>query len=141
MTMTGQETEHTAEPGDEAEQAAAKADFYHLVEDFLNWLLDEEPTYATSLGVHAYDNRLADMSWARIEAGTRRTEQFARRLAGFTPGADTAWAIDLALMQALLGRQVRGVRDLDLPHRSPDLYLGEALFGPYTLLTRDFAPL
>ena len=81
------------------------------------------------------------MSWARIDASVRRIEQFGRRLDGFAPGADTEWAIDLALMKALAGRWVRDLRDLDLAHRSPDLYLGEALFGPYMLLMKDFAPL
>src|SRR5262245_24291884 len=104
-------------------------------------MLEDEPTYATQLGVHAYDNRLADMSWGRIEAWTRRVEQFQRRLGGFAPGRDLEWAIDLALMRAFAGRQARGMRDLDLAHRNPDLYLGEALFGPYMLLMKDFAPL
>jgi uncharacterized protein (DUF885 family) len=122
-------------------QTEARRDFYRLVEDFLNWLLEQEPTYATQLGVHAYDNRLADMSWERIAASVRRIEQFGRRLDGFAPGADTDWAVDLALMKALAGRWVRDLRDLDLAHRSPDLYLGEALFGPYLLLMKDFAPL
>ena len=124
--------------GRAAAQAEAKRDFYRLIEDYLNWLLEQEPTYATQLGVHAYDNRLADMSWARIDASVRRIEQFGRRLDGFAPGADTEWAIDLALMKALAGRWVRDLRDLDLAHRSPDLYLGEALFGPYMLLMKDF---
>lgn len=123
------------------EQEQARTAFYQLVEEFLHWLLAEEPTYATQLGVHAYDARLADLRWERVEARTRRLEGLARRLRGFQPGDDTDWAIDLALMQALVGAQIRNVRDLDLYHRNPDVYLGEMLFGPYSLLLKEFAPL
>ncbi len=126
---------------DEAQHATARATFYRLVEDFLKWLLTEDPAYATQLGIHASDHRLADLRWERVDARTRRLESAARRLRGFEPGDDTEWAIDLALMQALIGGQIRNVRELDLYHRSPDVYLAEMLFGPYSLLLKDFAPL
>jgi uncharacterized protein (DUF885 family) len=126
---------------DGTEQAQERAEFYRLVEEFLQWLLAEEPSYATQLGVHVYDDRLADLRWERVEARTQRLERMAGRLAGFAPEGDTEWAIDLALMQALIGGQIRNVRELDLYHRSPDVYLGEMLFGPYNLLLKEFAPL
>jgi uncharacterized protein (DUF885 family) len=115
--------------------------FYDLVEARFRRVVESEPTYATHLGIHAWDDRLADSS----------REQVLHDIA-----ADRA---HLATIEALdpdaLSPEARFERDLELHHVRLSLYraetvrtwerrstgasaLGDALFP---LFTRDFAPL
>jgi uncharacterized protein (DUF885 family) len=115
--------------------------FYDLVESRFRRIVESEPTYATHLGIHAWDDRLADPSRERLLGDI---------------AADRA---HLAAVEALdpegLSAEARFERDLELHHVRLDLYraetvrtwerrstgasaLGDALFP---LFTRDFAPL
>lgn len=114
---------------------------YDLVEARFRRVVEEEPAYATHLGIHAWDDRLADPSRERVLADI---------------AADRA---HLAAIEALdpegLSTDARFERDLELHHLRLGLYraetirnwerrstgasaLGDALFP---LFTRDFAPL
>jgi len=114
---------------------------YDAVEARFRRVVEEEPTYATYLGIHAWDDRLADPSRDRVLADI---------------AADTA---HLAAIEALdptaLSAEARFERELELHHVRLAVYraetirtwerrstgasaLGDALFP---LLTRDFAPL
>ena len=115
--------------------------FYDLVESRFRRIVESEPTYATHLGIHAWDDRLADPSRERVLGDI---------------AADRA---HLAAIEALdpagLSAEARFERDLELHHVRLALYraetvrvwerrstgasaLGDALFP---LFTRDFAPL
>ncbi|HUS15952.1 MAG TPA: DUF885 family protein, partial [Chloroflexia bacterium] len=126
---------------------AAKAAFYADVSEFVGWYLAQNPVAATDLGAHNWDDRLADLSAGGLRTLRTGLEVFRDRVARYTAdGADPAgddvdWAIDLRLMAAFARSGLRGLVDADLPHRSPDFYAAEALFGPYSLLLKDFAPL
>ncbi|MBE3071802.1 MAG: DUF885 domain-containing protein, partial [Acidobacteria bacterium] len=52
----------------------------HFVEDYLAFLHETYPTYATLDGVHTYDDHLEDLSRAAIENQARALSGFARRL-------------------------------------------------------------
>jgi uncharacterized protein (DUF885 family) len=120
---------------------ASKSAFYDEVNRFVGWYLAENPVMATEMGLHAYDNRLADTSpegLARVRLGL---EQFLERLPRYRPAGDVDWEIDYRLMAAMAGGRLRALDRRDLAHRSPDFYAAEALFGPYSLLMKEFAPL
>ncbi len=120
---------------------ASKSAFYDEVNRFVGWYLAENPVMATEMGLHAYDNRLADTSpegLARVRLGL---EQFLDRLPRYRPDGDVDWEIDYRLMAAMAGGRLRALDRRDLAHRSPDFYAAEALFGPYSLLMKEFAPL
>ena len=120
---------------------ASKGAFYDEVNRFVGWYLAENPVMATEMGLHAYDNRLADTSpegLARVRLGL---EQFLDRLPRYRPDGDVDWEIDYRLMAAMAGGRLRALDTRDLAHRSPDFYAAEALFGPYSLLMKEFAPL
>ena len=61
--------------------AAAPADDFHkLMDDYYAWLLRESPTYATSLGVRDYDDRIDDLSLAARDRQTAEAKLFLARL-------------------------------------------------------------
>ncbi len=114
---------------------------YDLVETHFREVVESEPTYATYLGIHAWDDRLGDSTRDRV------LEDIAR---------DTTHLASVeALDPAGLAAEARFERDLELHHVRLALYraetirtwerrstgataLGDALFP---LFTRDFAPL
>jgi uncharacterized protein (DUF885 family) len=125
-----------------ADDAAAQQQaFYAGVERFVDWYMQANPVAATEAGVHTYDNRLADTSEAGIAAVRTTYRQYLDEVQQYRADGDTAWEIDLRLMEGLARAGLRSFDTQDLPHRSPDFYAGEALFGPYSLLLKDFAPL
>src|SRR5688500_10828735 len=64
-----------------APAAAAPADdFRRLLEDHYAWLLRENPTAATALGVRDHDDRIRDISPAARDRRAREAEAFLKRL-------------------------------------------------------------
>jgi uncharacterized protein (DUF885 family) len=64
-----------------APAAAAPADEFHrLLADHYAWLLRENPTYATSLGVRDYDDRIEDPSLAARDRQAAEAKAFLARL-------------------------------------------------------------
>jgi hypothetical protein len=56
-----------------APAAAAPADDLRaLMEEHYRWLLEENPTSATALGVRDFDDRISDLSRRRASGGWRR---------------------------------------------------------------------
>jgi uncharacterized protein (DUF885 family) len=123
--------------------AAGRLDerFYDLVESRFREVVEADPTHATYLGIHAWDDRLKDPSRDRAIGDIERDR---RHLAAVE-------AIDPAALSA----EARFERDLELHHVRLSLFradvirtwerrstgvseLGDALFP---LFTRDFAPL
>ena len=115
--------------------------FYDLVESRFRRVVEEEPTWATQLGIHAWDDRLADPSRDRILDDIGRDKRHLTEIEGLD--ADR------------LSAEARFERELELHHVRLRIYraetlriwerrstgasaLGDALFP---LFTRDFAPL
>jgi len=115
--------------------------FYDLVESRFRRVVEEEPTWATQLGIHAWDDRLADPSRDRILDDIGRDKRHLAEIEGLD--ADR------------LSAEARFERELELHHVRLRIYraealriwerrstgasaLGDALFP---LFTRDFAPL
>jgi uncharacterized protein (DUF885 family) len=64
-----------------APAAAAPADDLHrLMDEHYRWLLRENPTYATALGVHDYDAAIRDLSPEARERRNREAQAFLARL-------------------------------------------------------------
>ncbi len=60
-----------------------------LADEFWEWFVETNPTFATILGDRRFDDRLEDPSPAGMEAGSRALEAFADRLAAIDPDALT----------------------------------------------------
>ena len=115
--------------------------FYDLVESRFRRVVEEEPAYATHLGIHAWDDRLAETSRERVLDDIDRDRAHLATVEALDPAA--------------LSPDARFERDLELHHVRLSIYraeslriwerrttgasaLGDALFA---LFTRDFAPL
>ena len=59
-----------------ANDDSADIRFETLLDQHWNWQLESNPTFATSLGVRDYDNRLWDPSLAAYEAEIEKTKEF-----------------------------------------------------------------
>ena len=114
---------------------------YDLVESRFRLVVESEPTWATQLGIHAWDDRLPDPARERILGDVERDKRHISALE----------AID----DAGLSAEARFERELELQHVRLRIFraetvrtwerrsngasaLGDALFP---LFTRDFAPL
>src|SRR5829696_3789953 len=60
--------------------AAPADDFHRLMDEHYAWLLRENPTYATSLGVRDYDERIEDISLAARNRQVEEAKAFLARL-------------------------------------------------------------
>jgi len=114
---------------------------YDLVEARFRRVVEEEPTWATYLGIHAWDDRLADPSRERILGDAVQDRAHVASLEALDPDG--------------LSAEARFERDLELHHVRLRIFradtlriwerrstgvssLGDSLFP---LFTRDFAPL
>ena len=115
--------------------------FYDLVESRFRRVVESEPTYATLLGIHAWDEHLPDPSRERVLDDIERDQTHVAAIEALDPAG--------------LSPEARFERELELNHVRLAIYradavriwerrstgasaLGDALFP---LFTRDFAPL
>jgi uncharacterized protein (DUF885 family) len=115
--------------------------FYDLVEARFRRVVEEEPAWATHLGIHAWDDRLPDSSRERVLADIELDKAHLAAIEAMDPAA--------------LSAEARFERDLELHHVRIRIFradalriwerrttgasaLGDSLFH---LFTRDFAPL
>jgi uncharacterized protein (DUF885 family) len=128
---------HASEPHATTSDLAAHANT--LVESYLDRLLDQNPSMARTLGLHAYDGKVAPISQARVDLETKEARAF----------LDATRDIDLASLQDPLRLDVELCRlaaeraiftnEVRRVHRSIMGYDG--LFDVSTYLVRDYAPL
>jgi uncharacterized protein (DUF885 family) len=117
------------------------AAFARLAEDVLAENYRRNPTNATYLGIHDYDDRLEDLSASAIAAAVARAKEFGRRLAALDPATLSAGA---RLDHEFLGRQLEAeILQLDVIRgwaRDPDSYSSAITNSAYILMKRSFAP-
>lgn len=108
-------------------------------EAVLDELIDRTPDMGRSLGMHAYDGRVADYSKKGIEARKAWLHAARDRLAKAAAPSSQDAALDLALMKLEIEQDLFRLEDLDEWEKRPNYY-GE-LFTVDGYLTRDYAPL
>jgi uncharacterized protein (DUF885 family) len=123
---------------DQTQQATA--DFHDLAGAVLDELLERHPEWATILGDHRFDDRLADLGPAGVN---EELAWAARRLADLeavdTDALDTAERVDAALLHNQLLDRTFALEELR--ETSWDPLVANPGTAVYTLLARDFAPL
>jgi len=115
--------------------------FAKFRDDFLQSFYRAHPVDATFIGHHMHDGVLPDAS---VEGTSRRRAELARQLRSL----DSLPAEDLSIADELDRELLRGVaelslREIDNRHQlsNPAWYSGEAIFGLFSLLFTDFAPM
>lgn len=111
-------------------QETASQKLARVIDDHWAWVLSESPTFATSLGVRDYDDRLGSVSLAAADEGAAQTATFVERLE----------AIDMAELSAdeqvnykLLLLQLKN--DLEAAEFGGKYLLMTNRNGPHTFLT------
>jgi len=88
-------------------QAAPADDFSALLDEHYAWLLRENPTEATSLGVRDHDDRIRDISPEARDRRAAEARAFLDRLERIDPAAlPPAQRVDHAILRRLLGETV-----------------------------------
>jgi uncharacterized protein (DUF885 family) len=120
----------------------------HRLDKLIGGVLDSlwvaSPATATLLGVHEHDDRLADFDPLVLESHRRSLSHSRQQLSSILrgrPALTRGQAIDARILDVLLQVESRSMEELRLPFRDPTVYLEEILFGVYSLVQRDFAPL
>jgi uncharacterized protein (DUF885 family) len=95
-----------------APAAAAPADdLQRLMADHYTWLLRENPTYATALGVRDYDDRIEDLSLANRDRQAEAAKAFLARLDAIPADSLTAAdRVNRAILRRSLAETVEGNR-------------------------------
>lgn len=115
--------------------------FQSLVTDIVDEYYRENPTTATYLGIHAYDDRLEDLSATAIMANVAKAKAFRQKLDAIDPATLT---LDARLDREFLQHQMDAtVLQLDVVRnweKNADSYPGAATNSVYTIMKRNFAP-
>jgi len=125
-----------------AEGFSVSGPFETLVDEFLAVTWRDNPTVATAMGVHDYDDQLGDFSASGWETRRRHLAEFEQLATAIDPATlSPAERIDhrlltnqLSLTQALWAARPPWERD-------PVLYANLPADSLFTLLVREFAPL
>jgi uncharacterized protein (DUF885 family) len=115
--------------------------FHQLTDEVLKDYFHRNPTAATSLGIHTYDDRIEDFSAPAIADALAATRAFRRRLQAIDPAGlsrddrvDREWLLhvfDAAELQL----------DVIRPWaKDPDTYSSGLTSAAYVLIKRSFAP-
>jgi len=116
--------------------------FEQLVEDFLSGYFAFNPTHATALGVHAYDDRLEDRSAAAIAEEIRRLEAFRERMEReIAPESLPAEArLDFSILRSKIEAQLLHLKTIRWWARDPGYFSDVAAWSVYSLLVRPTTP-
>lgn len=126
---------------DEPARSAADRDFDALVD---GWFADEayqRPTFATNLGIHAYDDRLEGTSRAAYEARLARARAALASAQAIDPAQLSRWRrIDHQVFTGRMRAIEHDLATLRTWTRNPNAYSGVLSSGIFSLVKREFAP-
>jgi hypothetical protein len=120
---------------------AKEEEFVKLLGQFTDFLLKNNPRRATLLGIHEYDDEVADFAPKAMEKRVERIGDFQKKFRAISHrylSASSRVDLDLAMGRADYEELI--FTKLHLPQQLPDMYLDEIIFGISPLITRPFAP-
>jgi uncharacterized protein (DUF885 family) len=116
---------------------------HHFVDDYLAFLYETHPTFATLDGVHAYDDLLEDLSRPAIDGQIRALAGFLRRLTEIGPQSLTAVErVEQPMLADMIRARIFELEEVRTWERNPQFYAdviasslsGQTLF-PYAPVT------
>ncbi|MBN1956066.1 MAG: DUF885 domain-containing protein [Anaerolineae bacterium] len=120
----------------------SQVQFYQRARAWLDRLLELNPTAATHMGEHRWDDRLRDATLEAIEAQRQELERALSEFQAFDPtGFDLDAQIDHTLVVHILESFIRHEKKTQSHLRNPGQYVEEATGGIFALIVKDFAPL
>lgn len=112
-----------------------------LAEKYFAWAYQAFPVWATSRGIHQYDDSYSDLSKKGITQQLRNIKKFQRKLAEINPEKlDVFSQSEYEILKGNLAWEVLEYEKVRFFERNPGFYLDEMVWGLFFLLTREFAP-
>jgi uncharacterized protein (DUF885 family) len=120
---------------------AIRDEFEQVAQEFFDTWYRLNPVQASWLGIHAYDDQLADLSVDGVEEQAAVFHDALGRLAAI-PAAElpAELAIDHQLIVAIIRSGLWSIERVGDWRRNPYAYVQEPLFGLLALVSRDYAP-
>ncbi|MDT5397879.1 MAG: hypothetical protein QOK33_1110 [Mycobacterium sp.] len=120
---------------------AADTAFRQLAGEILDDYYKRNPTTATDLGIHEYDDRIEDYSAAAVQAGVAAAKDFRTRLDAIDPAQLTPDAqLDREFLEHTLDSTVLRDEVVRGWTKDPDLYSSGITNTAYVMIKRSFAP-
>ena len=120
---------------------SADARFAALAARYHDDQFQRHPTWATSMGLHAYDDLLEDYSLPAARAEAEALKGFARELSAIAPdGLSADEALDRTWLLAVIDGQLQTLEDFRPLETDPDRYSSGLTYSAFSLINRDFAP-
>lgn len=117
------------------------AAFNTLVNEIVVDYYRQNPSGATYLGVHKYDDKLEDLSAASITAEVARAKAFRQKLDAIDPTTLTQDArLDREFLQHQMDSTVIQLDTVRAWEKNADFYSSTVTNGAYIIMKRDFAP-
>jgi uncharacterized protein (DUF885 family) len=116
--------------------------FYEEVDAWLRRMLEMDPVWATEMGEHAWDDRLADRSMEALETQVREVKTSLAAFGNIDRSEfDLDTEIDHTLVLQILKALERTHERVEPHRRDPTYYVNEATTGVFLLIMKEFAPL
>jgi uncharacterized protein (DUF885 family) len=130
-------------PREPSAPAAGSGDtaFRQLAAEILEYTYKQDPTNATQLGIHKYDDRIADYSAAAVKADVEAVKSFQTRIDAVDPDALTLDAqLDLEQTKQTLDGWLLRDDVIRGWAKDPDIYSSGVTNAAFVMISRAFAP-
>lgn len=122
--------------------SSADNDLAKLGDEYIDYLFKTSPVFATSSGVHTYDDDVPDVSAAAVRADVAQKKVFLEKLNKVDFNSlSTDSKIDWNLLQGHMNEGLLEDEKLELWKKDPDKYSSIAIRTVFTIIQRDYAPL
>jgi uncharacterized protein (DUF885 family) len=136
MTLSGCRQSPAMPPGPSPQETAWRQVSADVLQDYFR----RNPTSATDLGVHTYDDRIEDASAAAVAEELAATRGFLARIAAIDPpGLAPADQIDREFLTHVLEASVLQLDVIKPWARDPDTYSSGLTNAAYVMIKRTFA--
>ncbi|HSP81724.1 MAG TPA: DUF885 family protein, partial [Myxococcaceae bacterium] len=121
--------------------STADAEYARFAREYLDWYYATHPVRATSLGLHAHDARLPELSAEALERKREALHGWLARLERLDRSALTGDAVfDVRILENALRADLLELEEVRGWRRDPMLYNGTIVQGLSSLSSREFAP-
>lgn len=116
--------------------------FDKLCKNILEGIQSFQPVKATEMGIHAYDNRLADYSSKSVKKFIKQLTSYEKKLYKYKNKKLSAHdRLNYKLIKSNVDILLQDFKKIRWHKRSPQLYVEEAVNGIYSLMLSQHAPL
>ncbi len=113
-----------------------------LAQAYYTGVFKLNPTYATNVGVHDYDDQLGDYSAAGVDKQIAYDRDYLAKVTAIDPASlSPSVALDRTLLENRLHDRILLADTLGVWKHSPDYYTRAASGAVFSIMSKDYAPL